>query len=144
MRAFPKVEAFLDIAAFLAPGCALVDLRRSKRDAASMPIEFRARSIPLKVIMIGPDDGDVVTAVEAMKSGAADYIPPPATDDALRAALGSIMTDTREPPEEAAGDEAVARMARLSTREREVLNGLVEGGTNKTIALRLWDKPKNR
>ena len=70
-----------------------------------------------------------------MKSGAADYIQPPATEAALRAALGSIMADASGPPEEAAGDEAAARMTRLSTRERDVLNGLVEGGTNKTIAL---------
>jgi PAS domain S-box-containing protein len=142
VRTFSTTEAFLDIAAFLAPGCVLVDLRRSMRGAASIALELRARAIALKALVIGPEDGDVSMAVEAMKAGAADYLQPPFTDAELKAALASVTADANAAAPEAATEGAAARLARLSPREREVLNGLIDGGTNQTIALNLRLSPR--
>ena len=141
-RTFPTAAAFLEIAPFLAPGCVLVDLRRSRRDISSVMLELRARSIPLKAVVIGPEDGDVSFAVEAMKSGAADYLQAPVADAALTASLASMTADLGAPPAEAAADGAAARLERLSSREHHVLSGLVDGGTNKSIALKLGLSPR--
>jgi len=143
LRAFPGPEAFLDIAPFLAPGCVvLVDLRCWDRKAALIPMELQARSIPLKAVVIGPDNGDVAAAVAAMKAGAADYLQPPFSDDTLRDALASVRADAVAQADTGPCVKAAARVARLTAREREVLEGLVEGGGNKAIALQLGISPR--
>jgi two-component system, LuxR family, response regulator FixJ len=78
--------------------------------------------------------GDVQMAVRAMKAGAADFLEKPYTDHAL---LGSIEAAFRY--ESCTGREsdiadAVRRIATLSPREHEVLDGLMAGRPNKLIA----------
>lgn len=112
VRTFTSADAFLEIAPFLGPGCVLVDLRRAKRATAMITRELRARSIPLKAVLIGPDDGGVAVAVDAMKSGAADYLQAPVTDEALMASLASIAPEAGAVCDEGAVDGAAARLAR--------------------------------
>lgn len=143
VRAFPKCAAFLNVATALSPGCVLLDLRQSPADALAISAEMGARATPLTVIVIGPDDGDVAIAVEAMKSGAADYLHPPVTQSALTTALRGLRSVQESALiQSPSGDDPSARLARLTGREREVLNGLMEGGTNKTIALQLGLSPR--
>jgi two-component system response regulator FixJ len=83
--------------------------------------------------------GDIRTAVRAMKAGAADFLEKPYTDDALlrsiEAAFDSQMElDRANAPEIT---EAVRRLATLSPREREVLEALIAGRPNKLIAHQL-------
>jgi two-component system response regulator FixJ len=79
--------------------------------------------------------GDVPLAVEAMKAGALDFIEKPYEDEvllgAVRSALSTQGADARRDSERA---EIQARLAGLSPRERQVLDGLVAGRPNKTIA----------
>ncbi len=85
--------------------------------------------------------GEVPLAVQAMKSGAVDFIEKPFAPDAILASLAAACrrlpaTSLGEAPGPAAG------LARLSPRERQVLEGLVAGLPNKTIAYNLNISPR--
>lgn len=141
-RTFASATAFLDIAPVLAAGCVLVDLRKARHEGLSIPRELKARAIALPTIALDEPDAVVAAAVAAMKAGAIDYLT--VTDeDALRAALTSAMADCQSAMRPAGRDESAgARIARLTPREREVLLGLIEGGTNKTIGKALGISPR--
>jgi two-component system response regulator FixJ len=81
-------------------------------------------------VIVVTGQGDIQTAVRAMKAGAADFLEKPYSDDAL---LGSIEA-TFEKEANLNMADAAQRVATLSTREREVLDGLLAGRANKLIA----------
>ena len=73
-RTFETGAAFLEMAPVLAPGCVLVDLRKSRNEGLSIPRELKARSVTLPVIALDAPTADVTAAVAAMKAGAIDYV----------------------------------------------------------------------
>ena len=120
-------------------GCVITDVRMPGMNGLDLMAALNARGATLPVIVI-TGHGDVPLAVEAMKCGARDFIEKPFNDNTLIAAVRSAAKLDDEGPDERT--EIRRRLEGLSTREREVLQGLVEGHPNKVIAYHLGISPR--
>jgi two-component system, LuxR family, response regulator FixJ len=131
---FESAQNFLDALSTLDFGCVVSDVRMPGIDGIELLKRLKAggNRFPV-VIMTG--HGDVPLAVEAMKQGAVDFLEKPFEDDRL---IGMIETALRlaEPglKSEVVNLEIQSRIASLSPRERQVMDGLVAGLSNKLIA----------
>ena len=142
VRTFETAGAFVAALTTVAPGCIVTDVRMPGMSGIELMAALTRRGITLPVIVI-TGHGDVPLAVEAMKLGAFDFIEKPFDDDTIiasvNAALAKYATSGRDEGRRA---EVVAKLATLSQRERQVLDGLVAGHPNKTIAYDLDISPR--
>ena len=137
-----SATVFLERFAEVGIGCIVTDIRMPDISGIDLLREVKERDPALPVIVI-TGHGDVPLAVEAMKLGAADFLEKPFDDDALLAAIRSALDRERERAELGTRiAEFRSRFASLSTREREVLEGLVAGHPNKIIAYDLGISPR--
>jgi two-component system, LuxR family, response regulator FixJ len=134
VRIYESAAAFLDALTALQPGCVLTDVRMPGMSGLDLQRELMARRITLPVIVM-TGHGDVALAVEAMKAGAVDFIEKPFSDDIILTAIRAAFARfTRDAAENGAVSAVQTRLGTLSAREREVLDGLIAGLPNKTIA----------
>ncbi|HEV2544767.1 MAG TPA: LuxR C-terminal-related transcriptional regulator [Methylobacterium sp.] len=143
VQVFPNAAALAEIAGSLQPGCVILDMEAAGPESLTVAKALKAGGLSLPVVMIGRSHGDVGFGVRAMKAGAVDYLEKPwqpaALLTAVSAALAELRTDTERSQ---ARDDAKLRIGALSQREREVLEGLLAGGTNKSIGRALGLSPR--
>ena len=141
VRAFDSGQALLKMRGSLMPGCVVLDL--GKTGDLVVASELKAARAHLPVVAIGKSGGDVGFGVRAMKAGAVDFVEASLAPEALLLAVRTALAEIQAEAERAHGrDDAHARIAALSGRERAVLEGLLGGGTNKTIARTLGLSPR--
>lgn len=141
-RAFASGSDFVADAGELPPGCVLLDLRMPDIDGLEV-LRATVEELPrFHVIMISAH-GDVTTAVQAMQLGATDFLEKPFTEGALLKALDRAFTSLAERAS-LFQRKRVSRekVATLSDREREVLQGLLAGLSNKQLAMTLDLSPR--
>ena len=126
----------------IAPGCILLDVRMPGMDGIEVQHALRGEGIFLPVIVM-TGHGDVGVAVQSMKAGAVDFIEKPFEKAVLLSAI-EVGFDQLEQAgrRHARAEEARARLKALTGREHEVLQGLVRGHPNKTIAYDLGISPR--
>lgn len=124
------------------PGCVLLDVRMPGMDGLEVQRELQARGSVLPVIVM-TGHGDINVAVQAMKAGAVDFIEKPFEKAVLLSAMeeGFARIGHAE-RSRARGEEARVRLNALTPRELDVLQGLVRGHPNKTIAYDLDISPR--
>ena len=142
VETYGSALAFLDAPPHIGEGCVVTDIRMPQMDGMELLRRIKSSGRNLHVIVM-TGHGDVSLAVEAMKLGASDFIEKPFDDETLltmiRAALNNAEASSQR---DGKALEIVELIRRLTARERDVLDGLVAGRSNKDIGRDLDISPR--
>lgn len=139
---FESAKAFLEVLSQIRSGCIITDMRMPEITGIDLLRRVKELKLDIPVIII-TGHGDIALAVEAMKIGAVDFLEKPFDDDLLLAAVRSALSWEADAVKRKAEQGNVHdKLAALSNRERQVLEGLVAGKANKTIAFDLSISPR--
>lgn len=142
-RGFPSATAFLDALPDEKSACVITDLRMPQMEGGELInrlAQLRGSAWPVIVIT---GHADVPLAVQLMKAGVVDFIEKPFDPNRiLEAVRGCLSAIERQGADREAREEASARLSTLTPRERQVFDALIDGKSNKEIALALDISPR--
>ncbi|MDK2768307.1 MAG: response regulator [Sphingomonas sp.] len=137
VRAFPSADAFLAASPPLAGACIVTDVRMPGRSGIELVEEMKRHGADVPVIVI-TGHADVPLAIQAMHAGVTDFIEKPFDDEVMLTAIRRVMASQADEAAQQSERRAILdRIASLSGREREVMEGLARGDANKAIAFDL-------
>jgi two-component system response regulator FixJ len=141
VRSFASAREFLAAAPSLRPGCLITDIRMPEMDGLELQTRLIEHALPFPLIVI-TGHGDVPLSVRAMKAGAIDFIEKPFAAETILNSAAAALARLAEPHNQDLLTTAAARVELLTPREREVLQGLLAGLPNKSIAYDLAISPR--
>ena len=142
VQTFQSPERFLQCLDSTRTGCLVVDLAMPGLSGLELQEELERRASLLPIVFL-TGRGDIATSVRAMKRGAVDFLTKPVDDTTLVGVIQDALAKARGLRQ--ARDErarAEERLARLTARERQVLEYVVAGRRNKQIAADLGTAEK--
>jgi len=141
VKVYESAILFLDNYEGSQTGCIVSDVRMPGMDGLQLLKRLKEMDVKLPVIVL-TGHADVALAVEAMKAGAMDFIEKPFSDEVLLNAIQSALAQRFSHLPRGNAEQIRTRMTSLTPREREVLDGLLRGHPNKTIAYDLGLSPR--
>jgi FixJ family two-component response regulator len=137
VETFSSAREFLEQAPLGTAGCAVLDVSMPDMTGPDLHDQMRERGLSLPVVFL-TGHGDVPTSVQAMKRGAVDFLLKPVDAGVLLQTVAqAVQRHTAELAQQTQRHQTIACLARLSSREREVLESVIRGDRNKQIAAEL-------
>ncbi len=141
-RGFSSAASFLDALRPDARGCIISDVRMPGMDGVELLKTLKSMNCLLPVIVI-TGHADVTVAVQAMKSGAADFVQKPFESELILRLVRACLEENDDAVDATAKrDRVVRRIESLTARERQVLEMIMQGASNKVIAGNLTISPR--
>ena len=137
VQGFASAQAFLAVCNAECRGCIILDIKMPEMEGPALHRELLRRGILLPVIFLTAY-GSITQSVQAIKAGALDFLTKPVDGSLLLERVREAMSQNLQHQAHSEQHrELLARLATLTTREREVMDLAVTGLTNKEIAQRL-------
>jgi FixJ family two-component response regulator len=137
VETFPSAMAFLQRPVHDGPACLVLDLRLPELDGLQVQEHLARAGVSVPIVFLS-GQADVPSTAKAMRDGAVDFLVKPVDDSQLLDAVTRALTRAAEARQRRSEQiESAARVARLTAREREVIDLVARGMLNKQIAYEL-------